>query len=77
MFLKSSEAFIVSLIGDNGIDRGTDNGIGDNGIGNEKGQKQPSKHSCTELSETQFFHVSIVNIKKRLKNNDISSRVIK
>ena len=77
MFLKSSEAFIVSLIGDNGIDRGIDNGIGDNGIGNEKGQKQPSKYSCNELSETQFFHVSIVNIKKRLKNNDISSRVIK
>ena len=26
----------------------------------EKGQKQPSRHSCTELRKTQFFQVSIV-----------------
>ena len=32
----------------------------------EKGQKQPSSHSCTELSKTQFFPVSIV--KKTMLN---------
>ena len=32
-----------------------------------KGQKQPNNHSCTELSKTQFFTVSIVK-----KNPEIS-----
>ena len=31
----------------------------------EKGQTQSDSHSCTELSKTQFFPVSIVNTGKR------------
>ena len=30
----------------------------------EKGQKQPNSHSCTELSKTQCFPVSIVSLNK-------------
>ena len=35
----------------------------------EKGQKQPSIHSCTELSKTQLFPVNIVNSLTRLKQD--------
>ena len=30
----------------------------------QKGQKQPTSHSCTELNKTEFFPVSIVNAGK-------------
>ena len=31
----------------------------------EKGEKQPSSHSCTELSKTQIFHVR--NVKQQVE----------
>ena len=38
----------------------------------EKGQKQPSRHSCTELCKTQFFPVSIV--KERFFSSQVKNK---
>ena len=40
----------------------------------ENGQKQPSSHSWTELSKTQFFFVSIVKKESKCTNFNIQKK---
>ena len=40
-------------------------------IYDQKGQKQQRTHSCTELSKTQFFPLSIVKVVIMIYNYDL------